>query len=190
MRALTASGFEGTITDLERGGKRATIEAGGMRLTVATAELFSPGTVLDTDGADDPRGGGKRRRAAAGAAPRDGRRGDFGAGDDPPLHTATPDGAPPQVTRSAWGGDAPARRSIPASLDLRGARMEEAVELLEQYLDQAATARAGRVTVIHGHGSGALRDAVRNTLTGHPLVQDWRPGERGEGGDGATIVTL
>ena len=68
--------------------------------------------------------------------------------------------------------------------------MEEAVELLEQYIDQAATARAGRVTVIHGHGSGALRDAVRNTLTGHPLVQDWRPGERGEGGDGTTIVTL
>jgi DNA mismatch repair protein MutS2 len=44
------------------------------------------------------------------------------------------------------------------------------------------------VTVIHGHGSGALRDALRAHLGGHPLVKSWRAGERGEGGDGATIV--
>ncbi len=62
--------------------------------------------------------------------------------------------------------------------------------MLERYLDQAAVARAGRVTVIHGHGSGALREAVRAVLSGHPLVREWRPGERGEGGDGATIVEL
>jgi dsDNA-specific endonuclease/ATPase MutS2 len=35
-----------------------------------------------------------------------------------------------------------------------------------------------------------LRDAVRATLTGHPLVREWRPGARGEGGDGASIVSL
>ena len=50
-------------------------------------------------------------------------------------------------------------------------------------------ARRG-VTVIHGHGSGALRDALRAQLSGHPLVKSWRAGERGEGGDGATIVEL
>jgi len=46
------------------------------------------------------------------------------------------------------------------------------------------------VTIIHGHGTGAMRDAVRSQLASHPLVKDWRPGERGEGGDGASIVTL
>jgi DNA mismatch repair protein MutS2 len=46
------------------------------------------------------------------------------------------------------------------------------------------------VTVIHGMGTGALRDAVREHAGGHPLVKSWRPGGRGEGGDGATIVTF
>lgn len=64
------------------------------------------------------------------------------------------------------------------------------MELLDSYVDRAATAGAGRVTVIHGHGTGALRDAVRESLASHPLVREWRPGERGEGGDGATIVSF
>lgn len=81
-------------------------------------------------------------------------------------------------------------RSVASSLDLRGARVEEALEMLEAYLDAAARADAGRVTVVHGHGSGAMRDAVRRVLGAHPLVREWRPGERGEGGDGATVVTL
>jgi DNA mismatch repair protein MutS2 len=68
--------------------------------------------------------------------------------------------------------------------------VDEALETLERYLDQAAVAGAGRLTIVHGHGSGALRDAVRALLSGHPLVKEWRPGERGEGGDGASIVLL
>jgi DNA mismatch repair protein MutS2 len=79
---------------------------------------------------------------------------------------------------------------VATTLDVRGARVEEALELLDRYLNDAAMASAGRVTVVHGHGSGALRDAVRATLSGHPLVRQWRPGDRGEGGDGATIVEL
>ncbi len=81
-------------------------------------------------------------------------------------------------------------RVIPSSLDLRGARVDEALESMDTYLDQAAVAGASRVTVIHGHGSGALRDALRAQLSSHPLVKSWRAGERGEGGDGATIVEL
>ena len=79
-------------------------------------------------------------------------------------------------------------RAVPSSLDVRGARVEEATELLDRYVNDAALAGAPRVTVIHGHGSGALRDALRAQLRQHPLVKSWRPGERGEGGDGATIV--
>jgi DNA mismatch repair protein MutS2 len=82
----------------------------------------------------------------------------------------------------------PAPRAIPTSLDVRGARVEEALTMLEGYLDQAAVNGAPRLTIVHGFGSGALRDALRAALTKHPLVKKWRPGERGEGGDGATIV--
>ena len=47
-----------------------------------------------------------------------------------------------------------------------------------------------QVVIIHGHGTGALRDAVRSAAAAHPLVTSARAGERGEGGDGATIVSL
>jgi DNA mismatch repair protein MutS2 len=81
-------------------------------------------------------------------------------------------------------------RTVASSLDLRGARVEEALDALGRYLDDAALAGLDKVTVIHGMGTGALRDAVRSTAGGHPLVKSVRPGERGEGGDGATIVAL
>ena len=81
-------------------------------------------------------------------------------------------------------------RSVASSLDLRGARVDEALDALGRYLDDAALAGLGKVIVIHGLGTGALRDAVRTEAAGHPLVKSMRPGERGEGGDGATIVEL
>ena len=80
-------------------------------------------------------------------------------------------------------------RSVASSLDLRGARVEEALEALDRYLDDAGLAGLGSVTIIHGLGTGALRDAVRAAAAVHPLVRSTRPGERGEGGDGATIVS-
>jgi DNA mismatch repair protein MutS2 len=81
-------------------------------------------------------------------------------------------------------------RSVASSLDLRGARVEEALEALARYLDDAGLAGLNKVMIIHGLGTGALRDAVRSEASGHPLVRSMRPGERGEGGDGATIVEL
>jgi DNA mismatch repair protein MutS2 len=81
-------------------------------------------------------------------------------------------------------------RSVASSLDLRGARVEEALEALSRYLDDAGLAGLNKVMIIHGHGTGALRDAVRTEASAHPLVRSTRPGERGEGGDGATIVEL
>jgi DNA mismatch repair protein MutS2 len=81
-------------------------------------------------------------------------------------------------------------RTVASSLDLRGARVEEALEALDRYLDDAGLAGLNKVLIIHGMGTGALRDAVRAEATSHPLVRSMRPGERGEGGDGATIVEL
>ena len=77
-----------------------------------------------------------------------------------------------------------------SSLDLRGARVEEALEALDRYLDDAGLAGLDKVLIIHGMGTGALRDAVRRSSAAHPLVKSVRAGQRGEGGDGATIVEL
>ncbi len=76
------------------------------------------------------------------------------------------------------------------SLDLRGARVEEALTALERYLEDASLAGLAKVNVIHGLGTGALRDAVRSDAAAHPLVSAVRAGERGEGGDGVTVVDL
>jgi DNA mismatch repair protein MutS2 len=81
-------------------------------------------------------------------------------------------------------------RSIASSLDVRGARVEETLDVVGRYLDDASLAGLDRATIIHGVGTGALRDAVRAAAAAHPLVGAVRPGERGEGGDGATIVTF
>jgi DNA mismatch repair protein MutS2 len=79
-------------------------------------------------------------------------------------------------------------RHVASSLDLRGARVDEALDALSRYLDDAGLAGLTKVLIIHGMGTGALRDAVRSEASSHPLVKSMRPGERGEGGDGATIV--
>jgi DNA mismatch repair protein MutS2 len=79
---------------------------------------------------------------------------------------------------------------VASSLDLRGARVDEALESLGRYLDDAGLAGLDKVLIIHGMGTGALRDAVRSQAGGHPMVKDVRSGERHEGGDGATILTL
>ena len=80
--------------------------------------------------------------------------------------------------------------TIASSLDVRGARVDEALEVVARYLEDCALAGLSRATIIHGHGTGALRDAVRAAAATHPLVATSRPGERGEGGDGATVVTF
>ncbi len=81
-------------------------------------------------------------------------------------------------------------RSVASSLDIRGARVDEALEVVSRYLEDAALAGLERATIIHGLGTGALRDAVRAAAIAHPLVTDVRAGQRGEGGDGATVVTF
>lgn len=75
-------------------------------------------------------------------------------------------------------------------LDLRGMRVAEALEAVERRLDSAFLAGLPFIRVIHGKGTGRLREAVREALRGSPYVASARPGERGEGGDGVTVVDL
>jgi DNA mismatch repair protein MutS2 len=81
-------------------------------------------------------------------------------------------------------------RTVASSLDLRGARVDEALDALGRYLDDAGLAGLDKVLIIHGMGTGALRDAVRSQAASHPMVKEVRAGDRHEGGDGATILTL
>jgi DNA mismatch repair protein MutS2 len=81
-------------------------------------------------------------------------------------------------------------RSVASSLDIRGARVDEALDALTRYVDDASLAGLEQVLIIHGLGTGALRDAVRAEAASNPLVKSVRAGERGEGGDGASILTL
>lgn len=76
------------------------------------------------------------------------------------------------------------------TLDLRGKRVEEALSLLEQFVDSCALNRVTPFMVIHGHGTGAVRSAVREYLGSMSYPGDFRPGEVYEGGDGVTVVDL
>lgn len=75
-------------------------------------------------------------------------------------------------------------------LDLRGQRSDEALDKLDGYLDRAYLARLPWVRIIHGKGTGKLREVVREALQQHPQVQSFESGKDGEGGDGVTVATL
>lgn len=82
------------------------------------------------------------------------------------------------------------RYSMSNTLDLRGYRVEEALDELEAYLDKASLVNLTPVTVIHGHGTGALKQCVRDFLSSSPYVCKYRAGEHSEGGDGVSIVDI
>lgn len=75
-------------------------------------------------------------------------------------------------------------------LDLRGQRVDEALQNLEYFLDKAFIAGLPYVRIIHGMGRGRLRSAVRKQVKAHPQVSAFERGEEREGGDGVTVVTL
>jgi DNA mismatch repair protein MutS2 len=99
---------------------------------------------------------------------------------------AQPEPVEPETPRAR-----PALHPSPGlELDLRGHRVEEILPRLDKYLDDAFLAGMPFVRIIHGKGTGALRQAVRRQLRDHPLVKSHRSGEEGEGGTGVTIAYL
>ncbi|MCQ2743536.1 MAG: endonuclease MutS2 [bacterium] len=82
------------------------------------------------------------------------------------------------------------RYDISNTLDLRGERVEEALDKLEAYLDKASLANLTPVYIIHGHGTGALKSAVRDFVSTSPYVAKYRIGEDAEGGDGVCVIDI
>ena len=101
----------------------------------------------------------------------------------------------PSAEESTPGRGPAAAMSTPVEspgieLDLRGHTTEEALEKLERYLESAYLAGLPWVRIIHGKGTGKLRQAVRQALSGHPQVKSFELGGEKEGGDGVTVAKL
>ncbi|WP_336824885.1 endonuclease MutS2 [Sporosarcina sp. USHLN248] len=92
----------------------------------------------------------------------------------------------PVVSATVKGRDS----YVKLELDLRGERYENALLRTEKYLDDALLSNYHQVSIIHGKGTGALRQGVQNYLKNHPRVKSYRYGEAGEGGHGVTVVEL
>ncbi len=81
-------------------------------------------------------------------------------------------------------------QNIKTSIDLRGQTLEEAIYNTDKYMDDAYIAGLNEITIIHGKGTGVLRDGIKKLLKGHKHVRTFRDGVHGEGGTGVTIVEL
>jgi DNA mismatch repair protein MutS2 len=101
---------------------------------------------------------------------------------------AGPESAEPAPTQGRTIVARPA--SVAPELNLRGLRVEEALRKLDTYLNEACLADLASVRIIHGFGTGAIRDAVHKVLAAHPLIASYHYGEKTEGGRGVTIAVL
>ena len=81
-------------------------------------------------------------------------------------------------------------RTLSPEIHLRGLKVEEALARLDKYLDDACLAGLPTVRIVHGKGTGVLREAVAALLATDSRVGSYRLGERGEGGEGVTVATL
>ncbi len=80
--------------------------------------------------------------------------------------------------------------AVPSQVDLRGMMTDEAIAVLEQFLDTAMMGKLETVTIVHGKGTGAVRNAVRTYLKRSRYVKSFRPGRYGEGEDGVTVAEM
>ncbi|HEY6357805.1 MAG TPA: Smr/MutS family protein, partial [Vicinamibacterales bacterium] len=97
---------------------------------------------------------------------------------------ASPAPEPPAPTRAA------SARTSASELILIGSTVDEALERAAKFLDDALLTDERRLRVVHGHGTGRLREALRAYFREHPLVASVTPAPDHEGGGGATIVEL
>jgi DNA mismatch repair protein MutS2 len=95
-----------------------------------------------------------------------------------------------EPVRERGGTILPRGEAAPSRINLIGHRVEEALSLLEPWLNHAAMAGLQEVTIVHGIGTGILMRAIREYLKDHPLVLTMRKGTPAEGGNAVTIIRL
>lgn len=81
-------------------------------------------------------------------------------------------------------------KRVKTELDLRGKNLEEAMLDVDKYLDDVYMSGLNQVTIIHGKGTGVLREGIKKQLKNHKLIDSYRIGKYGEGGTGVTVVNL
>jgi DNA mismatch repair protein MutS2 len=149
----------------------------GVRVRIVS--LGQEGEVVEVDGANALIRAGplKIRRPVADLVPLRGKAKDATLGKSRTEKLAAAAEARPAAARS------PDRR-----LDVRGMRVEELLREVERFLDQRYAEGEAECLILHGHGTGALKQALRDHLSASPYVGDFRPGDRHEGGDAVTVV--
>jgi len=158
--SLNQVGFVESLSAVEGDNGQATVRIGNMRLKVAMNELRPY----------------HRQRQKPGKQPMQSRRGSESSRNA-------------RVTTTDKSLDAFIRTSS-NTLDLRGERVDAALSKLEGFLDTLSIEGISPSMVIHGHGTGAVKSAVREYLRTCRYIKSFKPGELYEGGDGVTIVTL
>ena len=103
------------------------------------------------------------------------------------AETAAKKAVKQQMTRVIAHSRAAAAKN---ELDIRGMMTDEAEDVVNHFIDTAQMGKLNTVSIIHGKGTGALRQAVHQTLRRHSAVKSFRLGRYGEGEDGVTIVEL
>ena len=98
--------------------------------------------------------------------------------------------AQPKKKVASTGNTTFRQAAVAPELDLRGMETLEAIPVMERYIDSAVMGKLHTVTIIHGKGTGALRQAVQQALRKNKAVKSFRLGRYGEGETGVTVVEL
>ena len=171
------------------------VAAGALEIRASMADLTRPTggdnrppqqrTKRDTDAVHQV----SDRPTRAGAAPQTPRTSNPAAGGGTTPRASDAADVPAEAREEDASATA-SMRSDESTCDLRGMRVDDALAQVDAFLDRAIVQGKFGVTLVHGHGTGALKKAVEAHLRKHHQVQASRKGGRGEGGDGATLVWL
>jgi DNA mismatch repair protein MutS2 len=158
---------------------RVEVRVGAMRATVPIKDVL-----LDTHR--------NARRAGLGARPDAPPPSFPGASSGPAAASGSGAGAGTdvQLVDGVPAGGKANARTVDTTLDVRGNRVDDAVAQVDRFVDESLLAGRDAIFVVHGHGTGALRSAIRSHLQTHQGIEKLRPGEQAEGGDGVTVAFL
>jgi DNA mismatch repair protein MutS2 len=149
------------------------VRVGAMRAVVPIGDVL-----LDTHRNARRAGLGKRPEAGPSMFP----------GDAPPPPVPAEPGVP--LVDGVPAGGKSGARTFDTTLDVRGNRVDDAVAQVDRFVDESLLAGRDAIFVVHGHGTGALRSAIRTHLKTHKAIEKLRAGEQNEGGDGVTVAFL